>query len=198
MEVMDINLNEIKINDQEKISTSLKRGQVVVLATDTIYGFTCLADNQEAIKKIRKIKKRKKDKNFIVLVSSLKMAETYCYFSEKQKQRLSYLWRQSPPSSIILNSRGQLAPSLEQSGSLALRLPKSDFLITIIRRLGKPLVSTSFNFSGQALIDINKAELVFNKKNMAPDLIVRAGQNQSSRPSRLIDGRWAQEIILRN
>ena len=43
--------------DLALIVKSLKKGEVVVYPTDTIYGLGCLATDSKAIKKIKKIKK---------------------------------------------------------------------------------------------------------------------------------------------
>lgn len=197
MEIINFDINKIDKNKEKIIIDYFKAGRVLVLLTDTIYGFSCLADNKKAINKIKKIKARDYRKPFILLVSSIKMAEKYCFINKRQKEKLKELWLKKRPTSVILNNRFNLTSSLNQYPSLALRLPKLDFLVKIIRKLGKPLVSTSFNFSQQELININQAELIFSQRKLKPDLIVKSGKNISLKSSLLIDIRGAKNKIIR-
>jgi tRNA A37 threonylcarbamoyladenosine synthetase subunit TsaC/SUA5/YrdC len=80
--------------------------------------------------------------------------------------------------------------------NLALRLPKSDFLLKIVRRIKEPLVSTSFNLSGEPVI--NKVNnLNFGQGTTEkPDLIIDGGV-LNNKASRLIDLRNDKIVILR-
>jgi L-threonylcarbamoyladenylate synthase len=197
MQIIEINLNKIKKDDYNFILESFLLGKVLVMPTDTIYGFSCLANNNKAIEKIKKIKKIKNNRPFIILVSSLNMAKKYCFINRKKSEKIQTLWASNRPTSIILKSRNKLPVSLEERGSLALRLPKSDFLIKLIKSLNVPLISTSFNFTGKELININQAEKIFNKQLFSPDILVKIQKQLKSRPSRLIDLKEDPLIILR-
>jgi len=80
---------------------------------------------------------------------------------------------------------------------LSCRLPKSDFLIKIIKKVNAPLISTSFNLSGQEpLIDVSELDYIFSGKNK-PDLVINAGRAKRKKPSRLIDLREGSLKIIR-
>lgn len=161
----------------------LKSGKIIVYPTDTIYGLGCLATNQKAILKIRRIKKRSVNKPFIILVSSLKMAKDYCYISQKQELILKKIWQQKRPTSVILRSKNNLPKAIiSKNQTLAVRLPKSNFLRKIIRASGVPLVSTSFNLSGEPVYqEINQA-----LKIRGVDLFLDAG-HLKQQASKIID-----------
>ena len=79
---------------------------------------------------------------------------------------------------------------------LAVRLPKSVFLRKIVRQAGTPVVSTSFNVSGQPVRN-NVDFLAGNKLSKKdPELIINGGP-LNNRPSMLIDLRGDQIKILR-
>ena len=182
--------------------TALKKGRVLVLPTDTIYGFSCLADREAAIKKIYHLKNRSVAKPLIILVSGLEMAKRFVYISASQAEHLRRAWlKGSRPTTFILRSRGVLPPLLSAfSPTLAVRLPKSKFLIRILKELKKPLVSTSLNLSGQEdIFNLSDLELYWPHKSRQPDLIIDAGPLPRRRPSRLIDLTAADgPKILRN
>jgi len=199
---LKINLDKISPAIIDLIVGSLKIGQILVLPTDTIYGLSCLATDAWSIKKIYHLKKRDSKKPVLILVSSLKMAKKYVDISKTQVKILESAWLEGTrPTTFILKNRHRLPRELARnSKGLAVRLPKSDFLIKIIDKIGYPLVSTSLNFSGQKNItNLKKLAEYFPKKNNRPDLIIDAGRAPRRKPSRLIDlSQPEKEIVIRD
>jgi tRNA A37 threonylcarbamoyladenosine synthetase subunit TsaC/SUA5/YrdC len=66
------------------IAGAFKKGQAVVLPTDTIYGLSGLADDSRAIKKIRRLKKRPRKKPLLILVSDPAMLKRFCFPAAKR------------------------------------------------------------------------------------------------------------------
>jgi L-threonylcarbamoyladenylate synthase len=196
---MYLKINQQKITSAELalVVKSLHNGEVIVYPTDTIYGLGCLASNAKAINKIKKIKQREISKPFIILVSSLYMAKKYCFISKKQEVILKELWSSKRPTSVILRHRNLLPKELipKQEG-IAVRLPKSDFLRKMIRTAGTPIVSTSFNISGESVY--NQVAFLADKKltKTDPDLIIDGGV-LNNKPSKIIDLTTEQIKIIR-
>ena len=187
---IEINPKRIKPAIVDLVAGSLKIGQVIVLPTDTIYGLSCLADNVRAIKKIYHLKERDAKKPMSVLVSSLEMAKRYVFISVSQEKILKKMWsKNQAPTTVILKNKFKLPRELTRNvEGLALRLPKSKFLIKILDKVDCPLVSTSLNLSGQKEIkNLSKLNLTFPKKNNRPDLVVDAGPSPQTKASRLIN-----------
>ncbi len=183
------------------VAGSLQIGQVVVLPTDTIYGLSCLANNVRSIRKIYHLKERDAKKPMLILVSSLEMAKKYVYISDKQEKLLKKIWSKNElPATVILKNRFKLPQELTRNvKGLAVRLPKSKFLIKILEKVDCPLVSTSLNLSGQKEItDLSKLNLTFPKKNNRPDLIIDMGASPYKKASRLVDlSDLDNQIIIR-
>lgn len=213
MKKIKIDLKNIKRDDISLIVSYLKRGKVIVYPTDTIYGLGCMANNKRAIEKIYKIKKRKEGKPLLVLVSSIRMVEKYCFIDKEQKKVLKNVWprvnttgllRPSPnlirraprndiyirPVTFILKAKGKLPKELTGGqDNLAVRLPKNDFLIKIIKKIRVPLVSTSVNISGE------KSLVSVDGIGLWPDLVVDAGKLRG-RPSIVVDLRNIEDIKI--
>jgi len=182
------------------IADSLRQGRVVVLPTDTIYGLSCLADDERAIKKNRRLKKRETGKPLAVLVASRAMLKKYVFVSSHQEKILKKIWGEdSRPTTVILKHRDRLPKILTgNSEGLAARLPKNDFLLKILKAVGKPIVSTSLNLSGQpTLKDLKGLKKYFLDKNVQPDLIIDSGRSRRNRPSRVLDLREEKPAVLR-
>ncbi len=193
---LKIDIKKIKEQDLKLIVKVLTEGGVIAYPSDTIYGLGCLATNTQAIKKIKDLKKREASKPLLVLVSSLTMAKRYCYISKDKELILKKIWLESRPSSVILKHRSLLSSELvDQNNGLAIRLPKGNFLGKIIRRIKVPLVSTSFNVSGQPVIE-RVDNLDFNKDKITPDLVIDGGILKG-KASRLLDLRGEKILILR-
>lgn len=196
---LQIKTDRIRPTIVDLVVGSLKAGQILVLPTDTIYGLSCLASEPRAIKKIYHIKKRDRRKPVLVLVSDLAMAKKYASISKKQAALLKYFWsKKSEPTTVILKNKKKLPKVLTgDSDGLAVRLPKSKFLIKIIEKAGCPLVSTSLNFSGQPDIkNLKKLSEYFPKKSDRPDLVIDTGPPLRRHPSRLIDLRISGRAIV--
>lgn len=201
MTQLKIDLKNVKPSLIKLVAEALKKGQVVVLPTDTIYGLSCLADDRLAIRRIYKLKGRDEKRPLIILVADLAMLKKYAFVSQSQIADLRRIWRpQARPTTVILRSRDFLPPELNNNiGSLAVRLPKSDFLIKILKVIKKPLVSTSLNLSGETNItDLKFLEHHFPDRQKQPDLVVDSGKCRRRRPSKLIDlSQSGQPVILR-
>lgn len=207
MKIIEVNNKKISDEAIKKIVGYLKEGRVIVYPTDTIYGLGCLATDKQAIKRIFKIKQREKNKPLLVLVDSLAMAKKYCVIGRHQEIFLKYVWTfENRPTSVILKSKNVLPKELiGESNALAVRLPKDDFLIKLIKKIGAPLVSTSLNISGrESLTKVDGLDGYFKKQSpkpplsrghILPDLIINAGEIKG-KPSRLVDLRDVSDIKI--
>lgn len=151
-------MNHIKIpnNDNlEKIADSFLRGALVAYPTETIYGLGCDATNELSIRKIFKAKNRDKNKPIITLVRSYCMLRKYFFVSQKQINLLKKMWTPlHRPVTVILKPRSILPKELiaKDSGS-AVRMPvKCELLLALIKKINRPITSTSLNKSGEPAI----------------------------------------------
>lgn len=190
----------VSANAVAAVVRQLERGRVAVLPTDTIYGLSCRADDARAIRRIIRLKRRDPKMGLIVLVDSLRTLRRYARIDSRQAVFLEKAWAaRRRPTTVILRHR-RLLPDVLSGGSdgLAVRLPKNVFLIKILKNLGVPLVSTSFNVSGRESIhDLSRLAEQFPGPEARPDLVVDAGVCRR-RPSKLIDLRLsAMPVVLR-
>ena len=134
------------------------------MPTDTIYGLVGLVFSQKAVERIYRVKKRKKDKPFIILISSL--AELGLFGIEASKELSDFLKKAWPgKASIIFPLKSKKFFYLHRGKNfLAFRLPRSDFLKKIISQTG-PLVAPSANPEGEKPAQtIKEAKSYFGEK----------------------------------
>lgn len=129
-----------------EITTILLEGKTILYPTDTIWGLGCDATNIEAIERIYELKKRPLQKSFIVFFPDIEMLEKYLLEPEKN---LNYLIEKNKPTTFIVDYKLNLPKILASfEGTFAIRIPKNELCIQIMKQLNKPIVSTSANISG--------------------------------------------------
>lgn len=134
--------------EADRAAIYLEQGKVILYPTDTIWGLGCDATNEEAVDQIYRIKKRSDSKSMLVLVADLEMLKA-CVQSVPEKA-LEIIENASRPTSIIYPGARNLAENLlAEDGSVGIRLTSDPFCRALIRRTGRPLVSTSANISGE-------------------------------------------------
>lgn len=125
----------------------LRKGGVILYPTDTIWGLGCDATNQDAISKIYKIKQREESKSMIILVAEEN--DILKYVAAPDFEVFDFITAQEKPTTVIYENAVSLPDNLiQEDGSIAIRIVRDEFCRHLIKRLGKPLVSTSANISG--------------------------------------------------
>ena len=126
----------------------LNKGGIVLYPTDTVWGIGCDATNQTATDRIYKLKKRSEFKTMIILVSDTDMLKEYVNNIPDIAWDLIKSFLQ--PTTIIYPEAKNIAKNLiENDGSIAIRIVKDEFCKQLITLFGKPIVSTSANYSGE-------------------------------------------------
>ena len=170
----------------------LKAKGTIIYPTDTIWGLGCEATFEEAVEKVYEIKKRPADKSFIVLVNGLDMLDRY--LRNIPAVALELIEMSDKPVTIVYDSPTAIAKNaLAPDGTCAIRIVKDDFCVALMKRLGRPLISTSANYSGtpspRNFSEIDKSLLasvdyVVKYKqqtpvNAKPSSIIKIGDNNS-------------------
>src|SRR3989344_8057717 len=133
-----------RIHTAKEAGAALRRGEVIAMPTDTVYGLIAVA-NKKAQKKIVAIKQSPRDKKILLLVNSIASAKKIAHISARHEKFLRLVW--PGPVTAILKSRKNI-PGFEGS-TLAVRIPKTRLLQTIMRSVRHPLTATSANLSGE-------------------------------------------------
>lgn len=137
----------------EKAVAVLRKGGIILYPTDTVWGIGCDATDAEAVARIYALKQRSDSKSLVLLASDVDMI---CrYVREIPEIALQLIEVNDKPMTIIYpgalcGSYGLAENVVAEDGSVGIRIPMADFPRELVRRFGKPLVSTSANISGQA------------------------------------------------
>lgn len=186
----------------EKLVESIKKGEVLILPTDTVYGLIADATNEKAVEKLFKIKKRKLKKPIPIFVKDIKMARDVALIDKEQGKFLKGIW--PGKVTVVLKRRKELKMYGVDKRTIALRIPRYKLMDVLLKKINRPLTGTSANISGKPASTKIK-EVISQFKNQPPttggggqpDLIIDAGNLPKSRPSRVIDLTEKKPKILR-
>lgn len=137
-------MNEITIK-------KLKKGEIGVLPTDTIYGVVGTALKQETAERLYKVRKRNPDKPFLILISSTKDLKRFFVDTSKAKKYFEEFWPGKVTLVLPLLKEGISKFKFLHRGknTLGFRLPKSQKLLELLKKTG-PLLAPSANPEGLA------------------------------------------------
>lgn len=172
-------------------------GNVILYPTDTVWGIGCDAENPRAVRKIYKIKERQESKSMIILVSDVEMLRRYVQEVPTGLERL--VEAQERPTTYVL-SGGQNLPQelVAEDGSIGIRVVKEEFCHRLILQIGRPLVSTSANLSGEP--SPRSFSEISDEIKQRVDYVVQWRQEEEveARPSRIVQIDWnGKQTVIR-
>lgn len=170
----------VKINNKHAIGKALQvftNGGLVIYPTETIYGIGVDATNDKAVLKLIKIKKRAGEKKFLIAFSDIKTTKKYLVITKKAGMLAKAFM--PGPLSLIVETKGKPVRKV------GFRIPDNKFVLGVIRKLGKPITSTSANISGRE--NLYKIKDIIKAFDGKVDLIIDAGNIPKRRPSTVYD-----------
>ena len=141
----------------EEIIDLLNKGELCILPSDTVYGIFADATREDAIKRVDDAKHS--NKPHLIVVSSIEMLEKYVSeINDLQRKIINKYW---PNTLTILFKKNDLIPDELTKGSpyIGVRMPNQKFLLELLNKFEKPLISSSANITNEKVItNINMIE----------------------------------------
>ena len=165
------------------IKEKLNNLELVSLPTETVYGLAGLGTKIESAKKIYKLKERPLHKKLIFHCSDMKMVKKF-FFLDQENEILAKRFWPGPLTLILKRKSLQIPKSLTINNDCAVRIPKNDFTIEVIKKIGLPLIMPSAN-RFKKLSPIN-AKMVSNQFKDTNLLIIDGGKCKIGLESTLV------------
>ncbi|MBI2580080.1 MAG: threonylcarbamoyl-AMP synthase [Candidatus Aenigmarchaeota archaeon] len=153
----------------------LKKGGIIAYPTESSYALGCDGTNEEAKRKICRLKRRPVGKQMTFIVNSIGVAEKYAILEKSEKNAARNLM----PGRLTLVCKGR------NGGEFAFRIPSNKIAFNLAKTFGGPITATSANLSGK--------EPVFSIKNLIKlysgkiDMVLDGGNLPRRRPSTVAD-----------
>jgi L-threonylcarbamoyladenylate synthase len=163
----------------------LRRGEVVALPTETVYGLAANALNPQAVARIYEIKGRPAFNPIIVHVSGIEMAKTCLREWPPIAQKLADAFWPGPLTLVL--PRSEQIPDIVAAGgsTVGVRWPRHPLMLEVIRLCGFPLAAPSANRSGE--LSPTTAEHVRKSFGSSVPVIVDGGPSNVGIESTVLD-----------
>jgi L-threonylcarbamoyladenylate synthase len=118
-------------------------GKIFIYPTDTIYGLGCNALDEDAVKRLKGIKKRDIEKPLSIIVPSIDWIKKNLIVDFDIKKYLP------GPYTLILKKKNlDFLNHVSSNDRLGVRIPKNSFT-KVIQKSNVPFITTSVNISGE-------------------------------------------------
>lgn len=126
----------------------LRRGEVIALPTDTLYGVACDGLNPTAIERLYEVKERPVTKALPLLLSGERqLMDVTASIPDEAWPMIAMYWPGA--LTLVLPAASHLPPVLTAGGdTVAVRVPDSRIVRVLAAGLGRPLAVSSANRSG--------------------------------------------------
>lgn len=181
----------------EKIGIRLKKGELIIYPTDTVYGVGGVL-KEDTLKKIYEAKTRSFSSPLIALVNSLDKVDEIAIISDEHREKINKLIERFWPGglTIILKKRENVPAIMVSNGeTVGVRMPNYKLALDIIESAGGILATTSANISGEAtpssFVEISP---IFKER---VDIVIDGGKCPIGTASTIIDMSKSKISILR-
>jgi len=174
-----------------KAASMLASSGLVISSTDSVYGLFCDALNEMAVERVKQVKSRELGKPLQVAVRK-EDAGKYGVIHPNAQKIIERFW--PGDVNIIVKKRG-IIPDFISKETVCLTCHPNLVAAKLIELSGKPLVSTSANFSGES--PPTRASEINPKLIELVDLVLDGGETKNKKPNTILDLTKKPAVILR-
>lgn len=169
----------------DEIADALRRGQVIIYPTDTLYAIGCDALNNRAVERVCQIKGINPAKQRLSMVcADISQASE---FARIDNEAYRILRSNLPgPFTFILPASTRLSKAFKGRHEAGVRVPDNAIARAIAAALGNPVMSTSVGWSAADPEDLCQSESLGLHYEGSVDIMVDGGEG-SAIPSAMIN-----------
>ncbi len=180
----------------QRITDCLLDGGVIIYPTDTLYGLGCDIQNQEAIKRICRIKNIAPEKAQLSFICyDLSDLSKYCKSISTPLYRVLKNCLPGPYTFILPASKQVPRILKSKKDTIGLRVPDNLIARSIVQQLGRPILSASL--PGDQVEDYTDPQLMHDHFSKLVDLVVDGGIGGMV-PSTVIDYTGDEPLVVRS
>lgn len=167
------------------IATAIRRGAVVALPTDTVYGLAANPFDRKALQSLFRLKRRPESKPILLLVDGRRRLAPLVESVPDAFPRLAERFWPGPLTVILPAAESLPELVTAGSGTVAVRCPGSPLIRMLSRSLGSAVTGTSANLSGRP--PATTAAEVVRQFGARLWYVVDGGRSATRRVSTIVD-----------
>src|SRR5262245_51835711 len=166
----------------------LKQGGIVCYPTETFYALGVLATNEQAMHRLRELKKRPDEKDLPLIAGSIGIVSAFCRTDDPRLALLAARYWPGPLTIVL--------PSLLTPGATyAIRVSSNPTAKSLSLALKAPIVSTSANESGSS--PVTSPAMLPDSIRSGIDVVIDGGEAPGGLPSTIVTLLTTPAQILR-
>ena len=162
---------------------SLSNHQVIAFPTETVFGLGVFYDDEKAYNLLNKVKNRREDKPYTMMLSDVKEISKYAFIKDKY---LPIINKYMPGSLTILMRAKKCVPAYvtHNTGIIGIRIPSNKEALDLLKFIKKPLLVPSANKADQKpALSASEVKAIFKDEIE----VIIPGEISSGEPSTIID-----------
>ncbi len=187
--------NNIEYEKLKEMGETIQKGEIVVFPTETVYAIGTNGLDEEAIRKLYKIKQRPFDKPTSLLVSDMKMIEALVADITDKEYKLMKTFFPGPLT-IILKEKN-IVPNIltGNTGTIGIRMPENEIARKLIAYANVPIAAPSANIANKP--SGTNIENIINDFKETVDYYIDGGESKIGLGSTIVKIENNVPIILR-
>ena len=172
---------------------ALNNHQVIAFPTETVFGLGVYYDDESAYELMNKIKRRREDKPYTLMLYDVDEINKYAYIN---KDVLDALKKFMPgPLTLLLKSKDNVPGYVtHNTGIIGVRIPENKEALDLLKYLEKPLLVPSANRAGEKpAMNDEEVKQIFNDEVA----VIIPGKSVGGLPSTIIDLTGEEIKLLR-
>jgi L-threonylcarbamoyladenylate synthase len=148
VKIVKIDAGNPTVDIIDRAAKLIAKGGVVVCPTDTGYAFSANALDVRAITRVFQLKGRSYTNPIHIAVDSIDEADKYAVVDDTVRHLAA---RFLPGGLTLVLYRRESVPSMLVAGrdTVGIRIPNNKVILSLVKKCGKPLTTTSANISAQ-------------------------------------------------
>ncbi|MFP4664585.1 MAG: L-threonylcarbamoyladenylate synthase [Bacteroidales bacterium] len=175
----------------------LEKGGVIIYPTDTVYGIGCDITKPKAVERVARIKgiNPKKARFSFICHDLSQVAE---YTPPIDNHIFKMMKRNLPgPFTFILPANNKVPKILKANRKhVGIRVPDNNIILSIVRELGNPILTTSLKNDDEILEYTTDPELIYEDFHKLVDMVIDGGPGNNV-PSTVVDCDNEEPKIIR-
>ncbi len=179
----------------KQVAESLKRGNIIIYPTDTIYGLGCDIFHPKAIERICRIKNVEPQKAQLSFVC-YDLSDLSHYAKQLSTPIYRLLKQYLPgPYTFILEASKEVPKILKtKKDTIGIRVPDNKIARCIVQELGNPILSATL--PGDYVEDYTDPEIIHEKFEKLVDIVIDGGIG-GMEPSTIINFTGDEPVVTR-
>lgn len=169
----------------DQVVKVLRDGGVVVYPTDTVYGIGCDFSNVKAVQRVCQIKDTKPQSLSFICYDLSEISE---YTKHLNTPVFKVMKKALPgPFTFILEANSNVPKVLNaKKKTVGIRVPNNNIPRELVRRLGRPIITSSIRDEDEVIEYSTDPELIYEKYQNLVDVVIDGGYGGNI-PSTVID-----------